>query len=158
MRVETVAREISEALQKNAVYLISDADLRQLWPDLQQRYTQIKEFAAAHGWRLFAYGDGRGAMFIRKGKATPDVRSKVDLENIWSASTALSSCKPAELDHAIVSVDASDAVRLMFTSGWSFLQMLLRPRPGNWWCGTAQPIASSVSQTQLRDSRRMAGR
>ena len=107
MRVETVAREISEALQKNAVYLISDADLRQLWPDLQQRYTQVKEFAAALGWWLFAYGVGGGEMFIRKGKATPDVRSKVDLD---------------------------------------------------WWCGTAQPIASSVSQTQLRDSRRMAGR
>lgn len=80
MRVETMTREISEGVQKDGVYVIRDEDLRRLWPDLRYRYLQVKDFAAAHGWRVFAYGDRRGAMFIRKGKAPAALRSKLDLE------------------------------------------------------------------------------
>ena len=41
---------------------------------------QVKDFANSHGWRLFAYGDGRGAMFAKKGRASTRLRAELDVE------------------------------------------------------------------------------
>jgi hypothetical protein len=95
MRLELVAKEISEAVQKDGAYIIRDAELRRIWPDLRQRYIQLKDFAAAHGWRVFAYGDGRGAMIIPKGRADRALRSKLDLE-WWCGRSQSSSILPED--------------------------------------------------------------
>jgi len=78
--MEPLENQITDALEKQGVYVVRDEELRQIWPDPRHRYIQVKDFAAAHGWRLFAYGDGRGAMFAKKGRASSSVRAKLDVE------------------------------------------------------------------------------
>jgi len=78
--METLEDQIAKALATDGVYLVEDEQLRRLWPDNQHRYAQVKEFAARHGWRLFAYGHGRGAMFAKKGRIRPRLQSKVDVD------------------------------------------------------------------------------
>jgi len=78
--MESLADQITDALEKQGVYVVQDEELRRIWPDTRNRYRQVKDFATSHGWRLFAYGDGRGAMFARKGRANTWLRAKLDVE------------------------------------------------------------------------------
>ena len=78
--MESLEHQINTALERQGVFVVEDEELRRLWPDARHRYIQVKDFAAAHGWRLFAYSDGRGAMFAKKGRASTKLRAKLDLE------------------------------------------------------------------------------
>lgn len=78
--MNTLAHEINKALDSQGVYLVADEQLRRLWPDPDHRYLQVKEFAASNGWRLFAYGEGRGAMFVKKRRSRGEIDPELDLE------------------------------------------------------------------------------
>jgi hypothetical protein len=78
--METLEDRIAKSLATDGVCLVDDEQLCRVWPDSQHRYMQVKEFAALHGWRLFAYGQGRGAIFAKKGRIKPKLQSKVDLQ------------------------------------------------------------------------------
>jgi len=78
--MESLAHQITDALERQGVYVVRDEELRRIWPDAKNRYIQVKDFATSHGWRLFAYGDGRGAMFAKKGRASTRLRARLDVE------------------------------------------------------------------------------
>ena len=78
--MKSLAHQITDALERQGVYVIRDEELRRIWPDAKNRYLQVKDFANSHGWRLFAYGDGRGAMFAKKVRASTSLLAKLDVE------------------------------------------------------------------------------
>ena len=77
--MKSLADEITHLLERQGVCVIRDEELRRIWPDGRSRYLRVKDFATSHGWRLFAYGDGRGAMFAKKGRANSRVRAELDV-------------------------------------------------------------------------------
>lgn len=43
--MESLADQITDALERQGVYVVRDEELRRIWPDAKNRYIQVKDFA-----------------------------------------------------------------------------------------------------------------
>ncbi len=64
--MQTLERAVSEGLAKDQSYTIRSEELYRLWPvPWAEQERKVKEFAEAHGWRLFHYSHGIGAVLVK---------------------------------------------------------------------------------------------
>jgi hypothetical protein len=64
--MQTLERAVSDGLAKDRACTIKPEELDRLWPiPLREQEYKVREFAEAHGWDVFHYSDGIGAVLVK---------------------------------------------------------------------------------------------
>jgi len=70
--METLKENIMAHLAGRDFSLIPEEELERVWPDAGLRVAEIEQFADKHGYQLFSYTKGRGAIFTRRDATQPN--------------------------------------------------------------------------------------
>ena len=66
VELQTLTRAVSEGLEKDRSYTIKPEELNRVWPvSSREQEHKVREFAEAHGWNVFHYSHGVGAVLVK---------------------------------------------------------------------------------------------
>ena len=64
--MDLLAKEISEALEKDGAYKVHSGQIARLWPmAAPEQETELRAFAGRHGWILSSYTPGSHAIITK---------------------------------------------------------------------------------------------
>ena len=65
-RMEQLVQQVESALQTQTYCFVRPDELQRVWPHVDETHREqvVREFAHQHGWRVFSYNRGVGAMIV----------------------------------------------------------------------------------------------
>ena len=66
MLIEDLERKVAEQLEKGGLCIVSDEELRLVWPSERDRGAEVARFATEHNWMLLSYAEEQGAIFASR--------------------------------------------------------------------------------------------
>ena len=64
--MEILSSKIAATLEREPYCLVPISELARVWPNPFNRLLELQRFADQHGWTVFSYSAGLGAMFVPK--------------------------------------------------------------------------------------------